>query len=64
MLKACIGGSSVPDHDFPQFVRWYKEGILDLDALVTKRWTLDQINEGVADLRAGNVFGRAIIEFD
>ena len=49
--------------DFPEFVRWYKEGMLDLDALVTKRWTLDQINEGVADLRAGNVFGRSIIEF-
>ena len=62
-LTASIGGSSRPHDDFPEFVRWYKEGMLDLDALVTKRWTLDQINEGVEDLRAGNVFGRSIIEF-
>ena len=62
-LTASIGGSSRPENDFPEFVRWYKEGMLDLDALVTKRWTLDQINEGVEDLRAGNVFGRSIIEF-
>ena len=62
-LKASIGGSSRPENDFPEFVRWYKEGMLDLDALVTKRWSFDQINEGVEDLRAGNVFGRSIIEF-
>ncbi|HJN94083.1 MAG TPA: alcohol dehydrogenase, partial [Dehalococcoidia bacterium] len=62
-LKASIGGSSSPDHDFPEFVRWYKEGLLDLDALVTKRWKLDDINEAVDELRSGNVFGRSILEF-
>ena len=62
-LKASIGGSSVPEHDFPEFVRWYKEGILDLDTLVTKRWKLDDINEAVDELRGGKVFGRSILEF-
>jgi D-arabinose 1-dehydrogenase-like Zn-dependent alcohol dehydrogenase len=30
---------------------------------VTKRYTLDQINEACADLRAGKIAGRAIVEF-
>lgn len=62
-LKASIGGSSRPAKDFPEFVRWYKEGMLDLDALVTKRWKLDQINDAVEELRQGKVFGRSILEF-
>ena len=28
-----------PDRDFPTFVRWYKRGQLDLDALVTQRYS-------------------------
>jgi Zn-dependent alcohol dehydrogenase len=28
-----------PDRDFPIFVRWYQRGQLDLDALVTQRYT-------------------------
>ena len=33
-----IGGSCQPDRDFPMFLRWYKEGDLDLDAMVTARY--------------------------
>jgi Zn-dependent alcohol dehydrogenase len=50
-----------PDRDFPVFVRWYKRGQLDLDALVTQRYTLEQINDAVADLAAGRIHGRSII---
>ena len=34
----------MPDRDFPLFLRWYKEGDLDLKALVTQRYRIDQIN--------------------
>jgi len=57
-----IGGSSHPDRDFPQFVRMYKEGELDLNALVTTRYPLEQINEAVAALERGQIAGRAILE--
>jgi Zn-dependent alcohol dehydrogenase len=53
-----------PDRDFPTFVRWYQRGQLDLDALVTQRYTLEQINEAVADLSAGRIHGRSIIVYD
>ncbi len=43
-LKGSIGGSCRPYRDFPMFLRWFKEGQLDLNALVTTRYKLDQIN--------------------
>ena len=52
-----------PDRDFPTFVRWYQEGKLDLDAMVTKRYSLDQINEAASDLKAGKISGRSIITY-
>ena len=62
-LTSSYGGSCRPDRDFPEFARWVKEGQLDLDALVTERIKLDDINEGCERLRTGKVFGRSIIEF-
>jgi Zn-dependent alcohol dehydrogenase len=57
------GSLSRPDRDFPIYVRWYQRGQLDLDALVTQRYTLEQINEAVADLSAGRIHGRSIIVY-
>jgi Zn-dependent alcohol dehydrogenase len=58
-----IGGSCAPDRDFPRFLEWQDNGDLDLDAMVTQRFTLDQINEATAALEAGRIAGRAILEF-
>lgn len=58
-----IGGSCRPDRDFPMFLRWYDEGDLDLDALVTQRYRLDQIGEATDALEQGKIAGRAILEF-
>ncbi|MCC7364014.1 MAG: zinc-binding dehydrogenase [Dehalococcoidia bacterium] len=58
-----LGGSCVPDRDFPMFLRWYKEGDLDLNALVTARYSIDQINEATDALEHGKISGRAILEF-
>lgn len=58
-----IGGSCRPDRDFPMFLRWYKEGDLDLNALVTQRFSIDQIGEATHALEQGKIAGRAIMEF-
>ncbi|OAI43703.1 hypothetical protein AYO38_10465 [bacterium SCGC AG-212-C10] len=58
-----IGGSCKPDRDFPMFLRWFNEGDLDLDALVTARYKLDDINESTTALEKGEISGRAIMEF-
>ena len=56
-------GATYPDRDFALFLRWHREGKFPLDRLVTRRYSLDQINEACDALEAGEVLGRAIVEF-
>jgi S-(hydroxymethyl)glutathione dehydrogenase/alcohol dehydrogenase len=44
------------------FVRWFREGRLPLDRLITRRYTLDQINDACEALARGEISGRAIVE--
>jgi Zn-dependent alcohol dehydrogenase len=57
------GGDCRPERDFPLFIRWYREGKLKLNDLVTHRYVLDQINTAVADLESGRILGRGIITY-
>jgi Zn-dependent alcohol dehydrogenase len=57
------GGDCRPERDFPVFIRWYREGKLKLDDLVTNRYALDQINTAVDDLEHGRILGRGIITY-
>jgi Zn-dependent alcohol dehydrogenase len=63
IYRGAPGGCSIPDHDFPLLVRWFKEGKLPLDLMVTRRYTLEQINEACDALARGEIAGRAIVEF-
>lgn len=56
-------GATYPDKDFPMFLRWHREGKFPLDKLVTRRYRLDDINEACGALKAGDILGRAIIEY-
>ena len=58
-----IGGSCAPDRDFPRFLEWQQNGDLNLDAMVTQRFSIDEINEATAALEQGKIRGRAILEF-
>jgi Zn-dependent alcohol dehydrogenase len=62
-LLSALGGWTVTERDFPTFVSWYQTGSLDLESLVTNRYSLQDLNEAVADLREGRVAGRAVLEF-
>ncbi len=46
-------GDVVLKRDIPWMIDLYRQGRLKLDELVTGRWTLDQINEAIADTRSG-----------
>jgi Zn-dependent alcohol dehydrogenase len=63
VYRGAPGGCSIPDHDFPLLVRWFKQGKLPLDLMVTRRYTLEQINEACDALARGEIAGRAIVEF-
>jgi Zn-dependent alcohol dehydrogenase len=62
-LTGSIGGSCMPERDVPIFLDWFARGDLDLDALVSRRFALDQINDAVTALEKGQIEGRAILEF-
>jgi S-(hydroxymethyl)glutathione dehydrogenase / alcohol dehydrogenase len=46
-------GDSVIKRDIPWMVDMYAQGRLKLDELISGRWSLDQINEAIADTKAG-----------
>ena len=49
--------------DMPRFVEFYLQGRLHLDDLISKRIKLDDINDGMDQLRTGEV-ARSVIMFD
>lgn len=59
-----IGGSCSPAKDFPKYLDWYASGKFDLNALVTARYRIDEINEAARALEAGEISGRAIVVFE
>ena len=54
-------GDALPRRDFPWLVEQYLEGRLLLDELITRRISLDEINDGFADLAAG-IGTRTVVE--
>lgn len=62
LYRGAPGGCATPDRDFPLFVRWFEDGKLPLDRMVTRRFGLEQINEACDALARGEIAGRAIVE--
>jgi S-(hydroxymethyl)glutathione dehydrogenase/alcohol dehydrogenase len=56
-------GSNQFRTDMPRYVDMYLDGRLHLDEMVSKVITLDEINDGFADMKTGNV-ARSVITFD
>ncbi|WP_136634485.1 zinc-binding dehydrogenase [Pseudooceanicola onchidii] len=46
-------GDVVVKRDIPWIIDMYQQGRLKLDELISGRWTLDQINEAIADTKSG-----------
>jgi S-(hydroxymethyl)glutathione dehydrogenase/alcohol dehydrogenase len=56
-------GNARPRRDFPLLARAYLDGSLMLDELISRRITLDEINEGFAALKRGETI-RSVITLD
>jgi len=61
-IRGSLFGSSNPQYDIVRLLRLYDAGKLELDALVTTRYRLDQVNEGYRDMLDGKNI-RGIIDF-
>ena len=62
-IKGTMYGSVRPNVDFPKLVDLYIDGRLKIDELVSRTYPLEEINEGFAALRTGQV-ARGVITFD
>jgi Zn-dependent alcohol dehydrogenase len=61
-IKGTIFGSLNPRRDIPNLLSMYREGQLKLDELITKTYSLDEINDGYQDMRDGKNI-RGVITF-
>jgi S-(hydroxymethyl)glutathione dehydrogenase/alcohol dehydrogenase len=62
-IKGTIFGSMNPRESIPRLLSMYREGVLKIDELVTRRYSLDEVNQGYADMLAGKNI-RGVITFD
>lgn len=56
-------GSNQFRTDMPRFVEMYMDGRLKLDEMISKTISLDEINDGFAEMKTGSV-ARSVISFD
>lgn len=62
-IQGSLFGASSPSKDIPAMLDLYRSGRLKLDELITTRYSLESINDGYADLRAGRNL-RGVVVFD
>ena len=62
VVRGSIYGSARTREDFPRLVELYMAGKLRLDDLITRRYSMDEANEGFHDLATG-ALARGLIVF-
>jgi S-(hydroxymethyl)glutathione dehydrogenase/alcohol dehydrogenase len=62
IVRSSYGGAR-PQRDFPMLAQAYLDGALHLDELISRHIALDEINDGFAALKRGDVV-RAVVTFD
>ena len=62
-LKGTMYGSVRPNLNFPKLVDLYLDGRLKIDQLISRTYKLDEINEGFAAMRGGQV-ARGVVVFN
>lgn len=62
-LVGCLFGSANARAAVPRLLGLYREGILDLDGMVTRRYPLEAVNEAYQDLRDGHLV-RGVLVYD
>ena len=60
-MRGTYYGSARPSVDMPKMVELYRSGKLNLDDLVVRHYTLDQVNQAYDDLDRAEVGRGAIV---
>ena len=62
LLTGSHGGESQPEFDIPRYIRLYRQGLLNLSGLITRRYPLEDINLALEHMANGQLAGRCLIE--
>ena len=60
-IKATQGGDIIPSRDIPRYAKLHKSNYLNIEKIITHRFSLDDVNKSFNVLRSGDA-GRIIIE--
>ncbi len=60
-LRVCHCGDALPSHDFPLLAQLYLQGKLDLDAMVTRKISLDDVEDAFHQMETGDVIRSVIV---
>jgi S-(hydroxymethyl)glutathione dehydrogenase/alcohol dehydrogenase len=63
-VQGSMFGSCNPFRDIPRLLRMHEEGRLELDRLITRRYSLDEINQGYRDQAAGETIRGLLVHCD
>jgi Zn-dependent alcohol dehydrogenase len=61
-IQGALYGMMAPSKDVPRLLGLYRTGHLKLDEIISRTYSLNQINEGYVDMHAGEVI-RGVIDF-
>jgi len=61
-IQGVVMGNLNPHYDIPRLLGLYRSGLLKLDEMLSRRYRLEEINQGYEDLIAGRIV-RGIIAF-
>jgi S-(hydroxymethyl)glutathione dehydrogenase/alcohol dehydrogenase len=60
-IRGCVYGTTDPARDFPEMIRLQRAGRLDLAALVTRRITLDDVEDAFRAMDEGEVARSVVV---
>lgn len=60
-LRVCHCGDTLPSYDFPVLADLYMNGSLKLDEMVTRRISLEQVEEAFHEMETGDVIRSVIV---
>ena len=63
-IQGSLYGSCNPRTDIPRLLRMHEEGRLELDRLITRRYSLDELNQGYRDQAAGEIVRGLLVHAD
>ena len=60
-LRVCHCGDALPSHDFPLLAQLYLQGKLDLDAMVTRKIGIEDVEAAFHEMETGDVIRSVIV---